>query len=127
MKTIKQHLLTLAATLGLVTLAALSPLAQVPASAQISDGLEAASTSETRARSISSSGGVVQRAVNLLLWIVGIVSVIFIIWGGFRYITSAGDSSKVTAAKNTVLYAVVGLVIAIFSYAIAQFVFSNVQ
>ena len=50
------------------------------------------------------------------------LSVIMLIWGGIRYTTSAGDSNKVTAAKNTVLYAIVGLVIAILAYAIVNMV-----
>ncbi|QWQ32311.1 hypothetical protein KOY48_00145 [Candidatus Minimicrobia naudis] len=45
-----------------------------------------------------------------------------LIWGGIRYTTSAGDSNKVTAPKNTVLYAIVGLVVAILAYAIVNMV-----
>ena len=45
-----------------------------------------------------------------------------LIWGGILYTTSAGDSNKVTTAKNTIMYAVIGLVIAIFAYAIVNFV-----
>ena len=70
-------------------------------------------------------GGLVGTVVNYLLWFIGILSVIMIIWGGIRYATSAGDSNKVTAAKNTILYAVIGLVIAIFSYAIINWVMSQ--
>ena len=60
--------------------------------------------------------------VNLLLYIVGIVAVIMIIVGGMKYLTSSGDSGKVTSAKNTVVYAVVGLVVAIFSWVVVNFV-----
>jgi len=61
-------------------------------------------------------------AVNTLLFIVGIISVIMIIIGGIRYTVSAGDSNSVTGAKNTILYAVIGLVIAFASYAIINWV-----
>ena len=59
--------------------------------------------------------------VNVLLMIVGVVAVIMIIIGGIKYVTSAGDAAA-TSAKNTILYAVVGLVIAAFAYAIVNFV-----
>jgi hypothetical protein len=56
--------------------------------------------------------------VNIFSIIVGIVAVIFIIYGGFKYITSGGDSGNVTTAKNTIIYAIIGLVIV----ALAQFI-----
>ena len=64
----------------------------------------------------------VKQFVNIFLFAVGALSVIMLIWGGIRYTTSAGDSNKVTAAKNTVLYAIVGLVVAILAYAIVNMV-----
>lgn len=60
--------------------------------------------------------------INLLLFAVGAVSVIMIIVGGFRYTLSGGDQSQVTAAKNTVMYSVIGLVVAALSFAIVNFV-----
>ena len=66
--------------------------------------------------------GLIKKVVNLLLWAIGIISVIMIIIGGIRYAISNGDSNQVTAAKNTIMYAVIGLVIAIFAYAIVNFV-----
>ena len=51
--------------------------------------------------------------VSLALGILAGVAVIMIVIGGIRYATSAGDSSKVTAAKNTILYSVIGLVVAL--------------
>jgi hypothetical protein len=47
-----------------------------------------------------------------------------LIIGGIKYVVSGGDSKKVTDAKNTVLYAIIGLVIAVFAYAIVNFVIS---
>lgn len=66
--------------------------------------------------------GTLTRITNIALYAVGIISVIMLIYGGIRYITSGGDSKKVTDAKNTVLYAIIGLVIAILAYAIVNFV-----
>ncbi len=66
--------------------------------------------------------GLIKTIVNLLLFVLGAVSVIMIIIGGFKYTTSQGDSSSLSSAKNTILYSVVGLVIAIAAYGIVNFV-----
>lgn len=63
--------------------------------------------------------------VNVMLFVLGIVAVIMIVIGGVRYVVSAGDSSAVTGAKNTILYSVVGLVVAIMAYAIVNFVLTS--
>ena len=56
--------------------------------------------------------GAFKQVTNTILYIVGIVAVIMLIIGGIKYVVSGGDSKKVTDAKNTVLYAIIGLVIA---------------
>lgn len=70
--------------------------------------------------------GVFTHITSIALAIVGALSVIMLIWGGVRYIISGGDSKKITDAKNTILYAIIGLVIAVFAYAIVRFVLVNV-
>ena len=67
-------------------------------------------------------GDVIKNVTNVLLFIIGAIAVIMIILGGIRYTTSNGDSNQVTAAKNTILYAVIGLVVALLAYAIVNFV-----
>jgi hypothetical protein len=67
----------------------------------------------------------VKTLVNTLLYILGAVSIIVIILSGIFYAVSGGDSSQITRAKNTLLYAVVGLVVAILSYAIVNFVITT--
>lgn len=69
--------------------------------------------------------GVFRQVTNVILYIVGIVAVIMLIIGGIRYVVSGGDSKKVTDAKNTVLYAIIGLVISFFAFAIVNFVISS--
>ncbi len=64
--------------------------------------------------------------INIFSVVVGVVAVIMIIVGGFLYITSAGDSNKVGTAKNTILYALIGLVIVALSQFIVKFVLSRV-
>ena len=66
--------------------------------------------------------GLANKIVDLLLFAIGIVSVIMIIVGGLRYTTSNGDSSRITAAKNTILYSVIGLVVALLAFVIVNFV-----
>jgi hypothetical protein len=60
--------------------------------------------------------------VNVLLFVIGAISVIMLIIGGIRYTVSAGDSGNVTAAKNTIMYAIIGLVIAFLAFAIVNWV-----
>lgn len=72
-------------------------------------------------------GKAVRTVINILSVIVGAVSVIMIIIGGFRYVISAGDSNAVSGAKNTILYAIVGLVIVLFAQIIVRFVITNVS
>lgn len=64
----------------------------------------------------------IKTIVNTLLYLLGAISVIVIIIAGIGYTTSSGDAVKVTKAKNTLMYAVVGLVVAILAYAIVDFV-----
>lgn len=88
-------------------------------SAQVDSGIKAATTSEMQGRSVDATVGSI---VDVLMWVVGILSVVMIAWSGFRYITSAGDASKLASAKNTLIYAIVGLIVAIMAYAIVTFV-----
>ncbi len=69
---------------------------------------------------------VVKIVIDTMLYIIGIISVIMIIFGGIKYATSAGDTSKVTSAKNTLIYSVVGLLVAILAFAIVNFVYNSV-
>lgn len=69
---------------------------------------------------------IIHKIINLLSVIVGVVAVIMIIIGGFRYITSGGSDTGVTGAKNTILYAIVGLVIVALAQLIVRFVLKNI-
>lgn len=69
--------------------------------------------------------GVFKIITNVLLFIIGAISVIMLIIGGIRYVVSGGDSAAVTSAKNTILYAVVGIVVAILAYALVNFVITS--
>ncbi len=69
---------------------------------------------------------IVRRVITLLSLIIGFVAIFMIIWGGFKYLTSGGDSKNVDAAKSTILYAIIGLVVVLFAQAIVFFVVDNV-
>ncbi len=78
----------------------------------------------------STNGGtnvnsVIRTTINLFSGIVGVVAVIMIVVSGFKYITAGGDSAKVTSAKNTLVYALVGLVIVALAQTIVKFVLSK--
>ena len=69
--------------------------------------------------------GIIGSIVQVLLTAVGIISVIMIVIGGIMFATSSGDAQKTAKARNTILYAVIGLVVSIFAAAIVNFAFSN--
>lgn len=69
---------------------------------------------------------IVQTIINIILAVVGVIAVIMIIFGGIQYSTSAGDSGKVKKAKDTILYGIIGLVIALLAFAIVNFVLDSI-
>jgi hypothetical protein len=126
-KKIKNMLFALAAV------AALATPALVPAAVyadDITDGLCQGVNLDTSTTDCSGSAGDAQTKVNDLLKevinifsiIVGIIAVFMIIFGGLKYITSGGDSGNVSGAKNTIIYALVGLVIVALAQFIVRFV-----
>lgn len=78
-----------------------------------------------QATNLFGDGGIFQVVTNILLFIVGAIAVIMLIIGGIRYVVSGGDQAAVTAAKNTILYAIVGIIVAILAYAAVNFVTSS--
>jgi multisubunit Na+/H+ antiporter MnhB subunit len=72
-----------------------------------------------------SLGSRIKTVTNVLLYVLGAIAVIMIIVGGIRYTTSNGDASSIKSAKDTILYAVVGVVVAILAYAIVNFAINS--
>jgi len=91
----------------------------------VEEGAEAARADGMPAELVGDNG-VFNRLTNTILMVVGLISVVMLVYGGLRYITSGGDSKKVTDAKNTILYAIIGLIICVLSYAIVTFVLSTI-
>lgn len=70
--------------------------------------------------------GVLNIVINVVLGVIGFIAVVMIILGGISFTTSQGDTAKTTKARNTILYGVVGLVIALLAFAIVNFVLNSV-
>ena len=116
MNKIKLAVISIAALLGVLTFTP-SYVSAAPAD-QIKGGVtQAGGGGET-----SNLGARIKTIVNILLYILGAIAVVMIVIGGIRYTTSNGDSSAITSAKNTILYAIIGLIVAILAYSIVNFV-----
>ena len=96
------------------------------------DGYENASKYTSGAEAGSGAGQstdlmtTLQIIINVALGVIVFVDVVMIIMGDVQYTTSSGETAKVTKAKNTILYGVIGLVIALLAFAIVNFILSNV-
>lgn len=92
-----------------------------------SDAAGPGGTSDCSATGVSNSsiGTLAANIVKIFSIIVGAISVIMIIYGGFRYITSGGDSGRVGNAKNTLIYAIVGLIVVALAQLIVHFVLNQ--
>ena len=67
----------------------------------------------------------VTNLVKLLLYVLGVIAVVVIVIGGIKFTTSDGDAGKIKSARDTILYAVVGLIVAILAYSIVNFVITQ--
>jgi len=92
----------------------------------LQSGINCAHGTDTPTQLFGGQDSIFTVVVNILLFIIGAICVIMLIWGGIRYTTSAGNSSAVTAAKNTIMYAIIGLVIAFLAFAIVNWVLTSV-
>lgn len=125
-KTLQALLIAPVLALGVGSVAEVAlPASQTAAFDQgIGDGAGAAQGKD-QSSDLFGDQGVFRTITNVLLFIIGAIAVIMLIIGGIRYVTSSGDSAAVTSAKNTILYAVVGIVVAILAYAVVNFVITS--
>ncbi len=119
----KQRFKSYLLILGLVSVVGSAALAAPVAAVNVFDGACKGNgkTEVCKAKS-DSINPVIRTVINTLLFVIGTLSVIMIIVGGIKYVTSDGDSSRITSAKNTILYSVVGLIVALLAFAIVSFV-----
>ena len=90
----------------------------------ISDGANSARGAD-QASSLFGATGIFTTISNVMLFAVGAISVLMVVIGGLRYVVSGGNSTNITTAKNTILYAVIGLVISLLAYALINFVIGS--
>jgi hypothetical protein len=76
---------------------------------------------------LSGSGSILMSVVNLLIGVVGIISVIMVIIGAIQLTLSSGNSDQVKKAKDTILFAIIGVVIALLAFAIVNYVLANIK
>jgi uncharacterized membrane protein len=80
---------------------------------------------QSPAKAETDASATIKKLLNLFSAAVGVIAVIMLIIGGFRYITSAGDEAGAKSARNTIIYAIVGLVIVALAQFIVKFVITN--
>lgn len=108
-----------------ITLGLLAPLAVAfPAFAGTVDPCPTGQFKGLCGLSADKLGPVISAVVTLLLIIATLISLFFLIWGGIRWVTSGGDKAKVESARNTIIAAIIGLVIAFLAYFILTLVLS---
>lgn len=92
-----------------------------------------AATAQNGATNVASSQltsnltGSISTIINILIFIIGIIAVIMLIVGGFRYVFSQGNEKSVQGAKDTILYAIIGIVVAVLAFAIVNFVLGGLN
>jgi multisubunit Na+/H+ antiporter MnhB subunit len=123
---IKTTSISLAVAFAILTGVGLLLAPQTVSAVTLNEGVSSAK-GEGVATDIFGNSGIFTTVINILLFVIGAISVVMLIVGGIRYTISAGDSNAVTGAKNTILYAVIGLVVAFLAYAIVNWVLGSLQ
>jgi hypothetical protein len=126
------HIKALALSFGVLAITALALVAYHPTASALFNASKDTACQAIGASSCAGGNGAgavnhaVATAVTILSYIAGVAAVIMVIVGGIRYITSGGDSNNISSAKNTVIYALIGLVVALLARTIVAFVFKRV-
>ena len=133
MKTIKKLSFTLASILTIFTIGTASLGLTVPTYAADSYNICSSNATDEVKRANGCDGSAkdglpnaITNIVNSVIGAIGIVAVIFIVVGGVNYMASSGDATKVKKAKDTILYATIGLVICALAFAIVNFVIKSI-
>lgn len=101
-----------------------------PGGNSIEGGIEAGAACakpSTGANTLFGDDSVFKAVTDIMLFLIGAISVIMLIVGGIQYVMSGGEQAKVTGAKNTILYAIIGIVVAFLAYAAVGFVSSQLR
>ncbi len=90
-------------------------------------GATPAATNCDQTSANSKVNGILKAAINGFSLVIGVIATIMVIIGGLKYVTSAGDANNVNNAKNTILYAIIGLVVVMLAQTILHFVVNRVN
>lgn len=133
MKSLVKKISVALASLGVALFAVLAPATAFAQTPSIQDGLNKGTCLSTSTADCNTQdpeqtvNDIIEDVINIFSIVVGVVSVIMIIVGGLKYITSGGDSGSVGGAKNTILYAIIGLVIVALAQVVVRFVLGRVE
>ncbi len=118
-----QASLTLAVAVPALTATSAPTLAACnPGDLSINGGINCAAPSSSSTSNLFGDRSLFQRIANTIIFLTGAVAVIMVIIGGLRYVLSSGNPQATAAAKDTIMYAVIGIVVAALAYAIVNFV-----
>ena len=132
-KKLQTFILTIASSLMLLAPALLAPTLAHAAEPDIQGSVNCGADLEIKnggcvaPNTTNDLNDTIAMVINIFSFAVGIIAVIMIIIGGIRFVLSGGDSTATTSARNTVLYAVVGLVVAILAQVIVHFVLNRFE
>src|SRR5688572_40099 len=121
--TLPKRILTTLTEAGVFWAGMLSP---VFAQTEIGEGAEAGQPTGAE-ENLFNPGGLFNRIVNTIIFLVGAIAVVMLIVGGIRYVVSAGSDEAVKGAKNTILYAIIGIVVALLAYAAVNFIIGQLE
>ncbi len=136
MKRLITNLSRLLAVVGLLTITLLPAATAVAADPAATSSTDAAKSQICTGVGLTTDNGdcsdtgttvgdIIRLVISILSFIVGVAAVIMVIVGGFRYVTSAGEGTKTAQAKDTIIYAIVGLIVALLAQVLVRFVLSK--
>ena len=124
----KKKLFAGALTLGALSLIALpAVVGATPLSEGCGSGVGQVPCAESLGLGQASLSSMITQIMTLIMSLLGIIAVLIILWGGFIWMTAAGEPDKVEKAKKLIYAGIIGLVIIFAAYAIASFVISNMR
>lgn len=127
LKKIVTPMVVVMSLLGLIGLSAIAPSYTASAStvSEVKSGVTGVG-GDTDGNRSGDVAVTIKKVIGILLFLIGMIAVIFIVIAGFRFVTSNGDSNTVSAAKDTIIYSVLGIIIAVMAYAIVNFIIDNI-
>lgn len=125
-----RFLVALALIIGLVAplpaYAATDPYGQLTCSNGSTDSTICQTKGKGGADPITGANGILTKVTNVVAFVAGAAAVLFIVFAGIKYITAQGDSSQISSAKQSIIYAAVGLVAIVLARQLITFVLSKI-